>query len=40
MKILFVIVDGGGNIPPQLAVARALAGPWRRDSGPRPSRYS
>ena len=24
MKILFVIVDGGGNIPPQLAVARAL----------------
>ena len=25
MKILFAIVDGGGNIPPQLAVARALA---------------
>ena len=25
MKILFVVVDGGGNIPPQLAVARALA---------------
>jgi UDP:flavonoid glycosyltransferase YjiC (YdhE family) len=25
MKILFVMVDGGGNIPPQLAVARALA---------------
>ncbi len=24
MKILFAIVDGGGNIPPQLAVARAL----------------
>lgn len=24
MKILFVIVDGGGNLPPQLAVARAL----------------
>jgi UDP:flavonoid glycosyltransferase YjiC (YdhE family) len=24
MKILFVMVDGGGNIPPQLAVARAL----------------
>lgn len=24
MKILFVVVDGGGNIPPQLAVARAL----------------
>jgi UDP:flavonoid glycosyltransferase YjiC (YdhE family) len=24
VKILFVIVDGGGNIPPQLAVARAL----------------
>jgi len=24
MKLLFVIVDGGGNIPPQLAVARAL----------------
>ena len=24
MKILFVIVDGGGNIPPQLAAARAL----------------
>jgi UDP:flavonoid glycosyltransferase YjiC (YdhE family) len=25
MKILFAVVDGGGNIPPQLAVARALA---------------
>ena len=25
MKVLFAIVDGGGNIPPQLAVARALA---------------
>ena len=25
MKILFAIVDGGGNIPPQLAVAKALA---------------
>jgi UDP:flavonoid glycosyltransferase YjiC (YdhE family) len=25
VKILFAIVDGGGNIPPQLAVARALA---------------
>ena len=25
MKILFAIVDGGGNIAPQLAVARALA---------------
>jgi UDP:flavonoid glycosyltransferase YjiC (YdhE family) len=25
MKILFAMVDGGGNIPPQLAVARALA---------------
>jgi UDP:flavonoid glycosyltransferase YjiC (YdhE family) len=24
MKILFAVVDGGGNIPPQLAVARAL----------------
>ncbi|RDH77022.1 UDP-glucuronosyltransferase [Mycolicibacterium moriokaense] len=24
MKILFVMVDGGGNIPPQVAVARAL----------------
>jgi UDP:flavonoid glycosyltransferase YjiC (YdhE family) len=24
MKILFAMVDGGGNIPPQLAVARAL----------------
>jgi UDP:flavonoid glycosyltransferase YjiC (YdhE family) len=24
MKILFVVFDGGGNIPPQLAVARAL----------------
>lgn len=24
MKLLFVIVDGGGNVPPQLAVARAL----------------
>ena len=24
MKVLFAIVDGGGNIPPQLAVARAL----------------
>lgn len=24
MKILFAIVDGGGNVPPQLAVARAL----------------
>ncbi|MGB9223356.1 glycosyltransferase [Mycobacterium sp.] len=24
MKILFAAVDGGGNIPPQLAVARAL----------------
>jgi len=24
VKILFAIVDGGGNIPPQLAVARAL----------------
>jgi UDP:flavonoid glycosyltransferase YjiC (YdhE family) len=24
MKILFVVVDGGGNLPPQLAVARAL----------------
>lgn len=24
MKVLFVIADGGGNIPPQLAVARAL----------------
>jgi UDP:flavonoid glycosyltransferase YjiC (YdhE family) len=24
MKILFVMVDGGGNIPPQLAVARML----------------
>ena len=24
MRILFVIADGGGNIPPQLAVARAL----------------
>ena len=24
MKILFAIVDGGGNIPPQLSVARAL----------------
>lgn len=24
MKILFAIVDGGGNIPPELAVARAL----------------
>jgi UDP:flavonoid glycosyltransferase YjiC (YdhE family) len=24
MRILFVTVDGGGNIPPQLAVARAL----------------
>jgi UDP:flavonoid glycosyltransferase YjiC (YdhE family) len=24
LKILFVTVDGGGNIPPQLAVARAL----------------
>jgi UDP:flavonoid glycosyltransferase YjiC (YdhE family) len=24
MKILFVMVDGGGNIPPQLGVARAL----------------
>ncbi|WP_123026975.1 glycosyltransferase [Mycolicibacterium stellerae] len=24
MRILFAIVDGGGNIPPQLAVARAL----------------
>jgi UDP:flavonoid glycosyltransferase YjiC (YdhE family) len=24
MRILFAVVDGGGNIPPQLAVARAL----------------
>ena len=24
MKILFAVVDGGGNIPPQLAVANAL----------------
>jgi UDP:flavonoid glycosyltransferase YjiC (YdhE family) len=24
MKILFVLFDGGGNVPPQLAVARAL----------------
>lgn len=24
MRILFAIVDGGGNVPPQLAVARAL----------------
>jgi len=24
MKVLFVVFDGGGNIPPQLAVARAL----------------
>lgn len=24
MKVLFVVVDGGGNIPPQLGVARAL----------------
>ncbi len=24
MKIVFAVVDGGGNIPPQLAVARAL----------------
>jgi UDP:flavonoid glycosyltransferase YjiC (YdhE family) len=24
MRILFVIVDGGGNVPPQLAVARTL----------------
>ena len=24
MKILFAVVDGGGNLPPQLAVARAL----------------
>jgi UDP:flavonoid glycosyltransferase YjiC (YdhE family) len=24
MKVLFAVVDGGGNIPPQLAVARAL----------------
>ena len=24
MKALFVTVDGGGNIPPQLAVARIL----------------
>lgn len=24
MKLLFVIVDGGGNVPPQLGVARAL----------------
>ncbi|WNG93805.1 glycosyltransferase [Mycobacterium sp. ITM-2016-00318] len=24
MKVLFAMVDGGGNIPPQLAVARAL----------------
>ena len=24
MKVLFAIVDGGGNIPPQLAVARAF----------------
>jgi UDP:flavonoid glycosyltransferase YjiC (YdhE family) len=24
MKILFALVDGGGNVPPQLAVARAL----------------
>ena len=24
MKILFAIVDGGGNVPPQLAVAQAL----------------
>lgn len=24
MKLLFAIVDGGGNVPPQLAVARAL----------------
>lgn len=24
MKVLFAIVDGGGNIPPQLSVARAL----------------
>jgi UDP:flavonoid glycosyltransferase YjiC (YdhE family) len=24
MKILWAIVDGGGNIPPQIAVARAL----------------
>ena len=40
MKILFAIVDGGGNIPPQLAVARALAGPRRRGPGPRSSRHS
>lgn len=26
MKVLFVTVDGGGNIPPQLAVARVLRG--------------
>jgi hypothetical protein len=24
MKVLFAVVDGGGNLPPQLAVARAL----------------
>jgi len=24
MKILFVMFDGGGNVPPQLAAARAL----------------
>ncbi|OBA75030.1 UDP-glucuronosyltransferase [Mycobacterium sp. 1554424.7] len=32
MKILFVTVDGGGNIPPQLAIARALQGRGARVS--------
>ena len=40
MKILFAIVDGGGNIPPQLAVARALAARGVAGPGSRPSRHS
>ena len=39
MKILFAIVDGGGNIPPQLAVARALAVRGVADPGARSSRH-
>ena len=40
MKILFAIVDGGGNIPPQLAVARALQARGVQVHGPRASRDS
>ncbi|WP_082975465.1 glycosyltransferase [Mycobacterium sp. 1245805.9] len=32
MRILFVAVDGGGNMPPQLAIARALRGRGARVS--------